>query len=93
MQDDRSARWPANVARSDTPEHEHQRRLVLELAVDPPAEGDHPDDLAHTLGFTRAAIDAAADGLVAAGLAEWRDDRLFASAATTALDALWPIGM
>src|SRR5687768_11071687 len=46
MQDDRSARWPVNVARSDTPEHEHQRRLVLELAVDPPREGDHPDDLA-----------------------------------------------
>jgi biotin operon repressor len=93
MQDDPSARWPAAVARADTPQHEHQRRLVLELAVDPPAEGDHPSDLARTLGFSRAAIDAAADGLVAAGLAERRDGRLFATVATRALDALWPIGM
>jgi hypothetical protein len=93
MQDDPSASRPAAVARSDTPQYEHQRRLVLELAVDPPAEGDHPSDLARTLGFPRAAIDAAADGLIAAGLAVRRGDRLFASGATKALDALWPIGM
>ena len=93
MQDDRSARWPAAVASVDTPQHEHQRRLVLELAVDAPADGDHPSDLALVLGLSRAALDAAADGLVAAGLAERRGDRLFASGATMALDALWPIGM
>ena len=93
MQDDPSAGWPAAVARPDTPRHEHQRRLVLELAVDPPAEGDHPSDLARTLGFSRAAIEAAADGLIAAGLAERRHGRLFASPATMALDALWPIGI
>ena len=92
MQNDRSGRWPLAISGVDTRQHEHQRRLVLELAVDPPAEGDHPADLARTLGFSLAAIDEAADALVAAGLAERRGGRLFASGATMAIDALWPIG-
>jgi hypothetical protein len=74
-------------------EHHHQRRLLLELAVAPPADGDDPADLAHALEFPRAAVEAAADVLVAAGLAERRGGRLFASPATLALEALWPIGL
>jgi hypothetical protein len=92
MQHHRIDGWPAHVAAPASAAHHHQRRLVLELAVAPPAGGDDPADLARVLGFPRAAIERAADGLIAAGLAERHGGRLFASAATLALDALWPMG-
>jgi hypothetical protein len=93
MRDHRTERRAAHVADPGTPEHLHQRRLLLELAVAPPAEGDDPRDLARALGVPRAAVEAAGDALVAAGLAERRAGRLFASPATIALDALWPIAL
>jgi hypothetical protein len=93
MQDHRSDRWPARVAHPGTPEFEHQRRLLLELAVEPPVDGDRPADLARTLGLAPEALDAAADALVAAGLALRRGGRLFPSPVTMALDALWPIAL
>jgi len=93
MQDHGSDRWPPFVARPGTPEFEHQRRLLLELAAAPPAEGERPADLADALGFPVEAIESAADALIAAGLAERHVGRLFPSAATEALDALWPVAM
>jgi len=93
MQDHGSDRWPAFVARPGTPEYEHQRRLLLELVAAPPAEGDGPSDLADALGFPVEAIEAAADALIAAGLAERHLGRLFPSATTLAIDALWPLAM
>ena len=93
MQDHRSAPWPVGVARPGTPEYQQQRRLVLELAVMPPEGGDHPADLARTLGYSLAEIEAAADALIISGLAERRRGRLFASSPALALDALWPIAM
>ena len=92
MQDHRTAPWPAGIALPGTPEHEHQRRLVLELAVMPPVAGDREADLARVLALTPAELAAAGAALVAAGLAERRGDRLFASPATRALEALWPVG-
>jgi hypothetical protein len=93
MQDHGSDRWPAFLARPGTPEFEHQRRLLLELVAAPPAEGDSPVDLADVLGFPVEAIEAAADALIAAGLAERHVGRLFPSPATLAIDALWPVAM
>jgi hypothetical protein len=93
MQDHRSDRWPRFVAEPGTPEFEHQRRLLLELAVDPPVDGDRPTDLARVLEFPPEAIESAADALIGAGLALRRGERLFPSAATLALDALWPIAL
>lgn len=93
MQDHGSDRWPAFIARPETPEYEHQRRLLLELAAAPPAEGDRPSDLAGALGFPLEAIEAAADALIAAGLAQRRLGRLFPSAATVGIDALWPLAL
>jgi hypothetical protein len=92
MQDHRTGHRSAHVAPPGTPEHEHQRRLLLELAVDPPAAGDHVADLAVALGCSRAAVESAGHALVLAGLAERRGDRLFPSAVTRALESLWPIG-
>ena len=40
MHDDRSVGAPVGVARPGTPEFEPQRQLLLELAVDAPANGD-----------------------------------------------------
>ena len=85
--------WPSGVARPGTQAYEDQRRLVLELAVEPPADGDRLSDLARTLQLSPQALEAAAGALVAAGLAERRGGRLFPSAATRALDALWPLAM
>lgn len=85
--------WPAGVARPGTQAHENQRRLVLELAVEPPPDGDRPADLARALELSTEALEAAADALIAAGLAERRDGRLFPSAATRALDVLWPLAL
>lgn len=93
MHDHRTGRWPAHVAPWGSVEYEHQRRLLLELAVSPPPGGDDADALALALGVSRAALDAAADALIAAGLAERADGRLFASPATIALEALWPIAL
>jgi hypothetical protein len=93
MHGHRSDEWPAGVARPGTAPHEHQRRLILELAIEPPAGGERPQDLARVLGFSPAAIEAAADGLVAAGLVERRDGRLFPSLATRAIEALWPLAL
>lgn len=85
--------WPAAVARPGTQAYEDQRRLVLELAVEPPVDGDRLSDLARTLQLSPQALEAAAAALVAAGLAERRHDRLFPTAVTRALDALWPLAM
>jgi hypothetical protein len=93
MHGHRSVPWPAGVARPGTVEHEHQRRLIRELAVEPPAGGDRPEELARVLGLSPAAVEAAADALVAAGLAERRDGRMFPSAATRGIEALWPLAL
>jgi hypothetical protein len=93
MQGHRSDLWPAGVAPPGTPAHEHQRRLLLELAVEPPTAGDRVEDLARTLELTPVALKAAADALIAVGLVERRDGRLFPSAATRAIDALWPLAL
>jgi hypothetical protein len=85
--------WPAAIARPGTQAYDDQRRLVLELAVEPPADGDRLSDLARTLQLTPQALEAAAGALIAAGLAERRDGRLFPTVATRALDALWPLAM
>jgi hypothetical protein len=93
MHGHRSDPWPAGVARPGTPAHEHQRRLILELAVDPPDGGERLSDLARVLELPPAAVEAAAGALVTAGLAERRDGRLFPSAATRAIEALWPFAL
>jgi hypothetical protein len=93
MHGHRTDSLPAGVAPPGTPAHEHQRRLILELAVEPPAGGERPEDLARVLDLSPAALDAAADALVAAGLVERRDGRLFPSAATRAVEALWPFAL
>jgi hypothetical protein len=93
MQGHRSDLWPAGVAPHGTPAHEHQRRLLLELAVEPPPDGDRVDDLARTLELSPVALKAAADALIAVGLAVRRDGRLFPTPATRAMDALWPLAL
>jgi DNA-binding transcriptional ArsR family regulator len=93
MHGHRSDPWPAALARPGSPAHEHQRRLILELAVEPPAAGERPEDLARVLELSPAALEAAAEALVAAGLVERRDGRLFPSAATRAIEALWPLAL
>lgn len=89
----RSEGGPAGLARPGTRAHEHQRRVILELAIEPPAAGERPEDLARVLALSPAAVEAAAAALIAAGLAERRDGRLFPSPATRALEALWPLGL
>ena len=93
MHEHRSAGLPAGVARPGSPEHEHQRRLLLELAVEPPSVGDDIDELASELELTREQLDAAAAGLERAGLLERRGGRLFATPPVRAVEALWPLAL
>ncbi len=89
----RSAGPPAGVARPGSAEFEHQRRVLLELAVDPPPSGSAVAALAAELGLTAGEVEAAAAGLVSAGLAERRADRLRATPPVLAVEALWPLGL
>ena len=93
MHGHRTDQRSAGVAPAGTPAHEHQRRLILELAVEPPPDGDRVEDLAKTLDLTPVALKAAADALIAVGLCERRDGRLFPSSATRAMDARWPLAL
>ena len=93
MQRHRSEARSAGAAPAGTPAHEHQRRLILELAIEPPEAGQHPEDLARVLELSAAAIQSAAEALIAAGLVERRGGRLFPSAATRAIEELWPLAL
>ena len=93
MHPHRSAGPPAGVARPGTPPFEHQRRLLLELAVTPPPHGDGVAELADALALAPAQVEAAAGGLERAGLLVRRGGRLFASPATLAVEALWPFAL
>jgi hypothetical protein len=87
----RTAGLPAGVARPGTPEFEPQRRLLLELAVDSPANGDSIGDLSAILEVPPAALEAAAAVLERLGLCERRGERLYATTALRAVEALWPL--
>jgi hypothetical protein len=91
MHEHRSAGTPAGVAPPGSPAFEHQRRLLLELAVDPPAEGDAVADLAKALALSAEQVEAAAEGLERAGLVERRGGRLLATPPVQAVEVLWPI--
>jgi hypothetical protein len=93
MHDDRSAEPPAGVAPYGTPEHEHQRRIVLELAASPPVDGDAVDDLARLFEISIDEAEAAAAVLERAGLCIRRNTRLFASDQLRAVEYLWPIAL
>ena len=93
MHPERSADSPAGVARPGTPEFEHQRRVLLELAVDPPPEGMTVTALTAELELTIAQAEQAAVGLERAGLVERREDRLSPTPPLRAVEVLWPIGL
>jgi hypothetical protein len=93
MHEHRSAGPPPGVATPGTPAFEHQRRLLLELAVDAPAVGDAPADLARVLGQTPLELEAAAAGLERAGALERRGGRWFATPGVRAVEALWPLAL
>jgi hypothetical protein len=89
----RTAGPPAGVAHRDTPEFEHQRRLVLELVVAPPPNGDELDALARQLEISSEQLERAAAVLERAGLCVRRESRLFASDQLQAVEYLWPIAL
>jgi hypothetical protein len=93
MHSHRIADPPAGVARPGSPEFEHQRRVVLEVAVDPPPDGTSVAVLAADVELTAAQVDAASAGLERAGLVERRAGRLRPTLALRALETLWPIGL
>jgi hypothetical protein len=87
----RSDHHAGALASPGTVEFDDQRLLLLELLVDPPAEGDAITKLATVLGRSAAQISTAAAALTDAGLAECRDGYVRASGTARAFDALWPI--
>lgn len=91
MQDQPSHDSLGRIATPGTPAYDAQRRLLLELIVDPPSGGDHVADLSQRLQIPVAAIEAAAATLQNVGLA-WRiGRRLAASPPALAFEALWTV--
>jgi hypothetical protein len=93
MHEHRSAGWPQAIARPGTRKYDDQRRLLLELVVDPPADGEPVGLLAAQLDRSRAAITVAARALERAGLAEQGPAGWRASPVARAFEALWPTGL
>jgi hypothetical protein len=93
MQDHRSPRWPAPIATPGTAAFDDQRLLILELLVDPPDGGDRFEALSVTLVRSVPALRRAAVALARAGLATVERDRVMASPAAVAFDALWPVAL
>jgi hypothetical protein len=91
MHPHRTVPWPDPIAAPGSRRFDDQRLLLLELVVDPPADGEPLDLLATRLGRTRAAIVAASKVLERAGLAERAGGGLRASACALAFEALWPV--
>jgi hypothetical protein len=89
----RSAGPPAGVARPGSPEFEHQRRLLLELAGRPAAMRPDRSRLAAVLELTAPQIQAAAAGLERAGLVDCRADRLLVAPPVLAVEMLWPFAL
>ena len=85
--------WPAAIAAPGTRRYEDQRRLLLELVVDPPPAGEPIAVLAASLGRSRAAVSVAGRALERAGLAERGQAGLRASPAARAFEALWPTAL
>jgi hypothetical protein len=86
-----SDRRPAALAPPRTSAFDDQRRLLLELLVDPPPDGDAIADLAAALDRPAGSIAAAAAALAGAGLADCERDRVRATPAALAFEALWPV--
>ncbi len=87
MHDHPSSGRSADADRFD----EVQRRLLLELVVDPPEAGDRVHDLAARLRESPRAVAGAAAALAADGLAQLEDDVVRASRAALRFEALWPV--
>jgi predicted transcriptional regulator len=81
----------AAIASPGTAAFDDQRLLLLELLVDPPADGDAIAELAVVLDRPADAVAAASAALARAGLAESAGDRVRASPAALAFEALWPV--
>jgi hypothetical protein len=93
MHPHRTADPPAVVAPRDTRAFEHQRRLLLELAVNAPRDGDSPAELAARLDLTRPQLDAASVVLARLGLVRRRRGRLRACPVLLAVEHYWPLGL
>jgi hypothetical protein len=92
MHEHRNAPLPPGVGEGNTTAFDHQRRLVQEVAICAPAEGDDVRELAARLYLSEAQIEAAAAVLESVGLVERRDVRLFATPALVTIEHLWPLG-
>jgi hypothetical protein len=82
---------PVRLPDPSSLEYTAQRLVLLELVVDPPADGDRFDDLCETIGLADVDAEGAVAALVAVGLAEWRASVLLASAAARYFEHLWRV--
>ena len=68
-----------------------QKIVLLELVVDPPAAGDHLDDLRARLGLPPDIVEPAATALELVGLVERRADVVRSTFAASYFEYLWPV--
>jgi hypothetical protein len=93
MQDQRNGRPPGGLPDPDSLEYRAQKLVLLELAVDPPEDGDRIDDLIDRLPLAGHAVVAAITKLEAVGLAARHGEVARASAAALYFEHLWPVAL
>ncbi len=72
-------------------EYRAQRVVLLELVVDPPADGDRLGALIDRLGLPPEAVEPAVAALDVGGLARLREDVVRATLPARYFEHLWPV--
>jgi hypothetical protein len=93
MQDQRNGRAPYELPDPASRVYEAQKLVLLELVVDPPAAGDPIETLGEVLQLAYEDIVDAVASLSAVGLADRRENVVFASEAARYFEHLWPTGL
>ncbi len=91
MQGHRNGGRPIRLPDPYSLEYRAQRIVLLELVVDPPADGDRLGELMARLGLPPEAVEPAVTALEVIGLARIREDVVRAPPPARYFEHLWPV--
>lgn len=91
MPDHRNGGPPSRLPNPYSLEYRAQRIVLLELVVDPPADGDRLGALMDRLGLPPEALEPAVAALEVIGLARLREGVVRATLPACYFEHLWPV--